>query len=489
MGLVNGTFELRNARLPDLAPVTVDALADIGAVHLCIPEHVRIQLQLDALDSKEVTLADGSKRLVPYVGPIELRFKNRVGFPGALVMGDQVLVGVIPMEDMDLVVVPRTRHLDVNPDNPNVASSMAKSCDGRNREQGEAESQFREGIMSCPMRSALAAVTLATLTGLAAPAGAQPGGVPLPERACARACLEGFVDRYLQAMADGDVDPELFAPTVRFTENGIEMPLGNEGLWATTSGRGNYKFYVPDVETQQVAFLGTVMEQASTSAAGAQRPPEPVGIALRLRIADGRITAIEQIAARPDRPLGPAAAPGSNPFPATGAAVEAMGSPHPSFLQAVPEAARMSRADLIAVGNAYFEAVERNTGKDYYPFTDDCLRYENGVITAAPAGTVNSRGNPVQTCRGQLETSLVGAVTGIRDRRFVAVDRERGIVFAFAFFDHRPINWTWQLGELFKIENNLIRRVEAIFIRGPYGVCSGWSTYEQCRSEEIQEIR
>ena len=69
-----------------------------------------------------------------------------------------------------------------------------------------------------------------------------------------------------------------------------------------------------------------------------------------------------------------------------------------------------------------------------------------------------------------------------------ARDWERGIVFAFAFFDHRPINWTWQLGELFKIENNQISRIEAIFIRGPYGVCSGWSTYEQCRSEEPQDV-
>ena len=78
---------------------------------------------------------------------------------------------------------------------------------------------------------------------------------------------------------------------------------------------------------------------------------------------------------------------------------------------------------------------------------------------------------PAQSCKKQLETSLIGAVTGIRDRRFVAVDRERGVVFSFAFFDHRPINWTWQLGELFKIENDKISRIEAIFIRGPYGVC------------------
>jgi clan AA aspartic protease len=126
MGLVNGKVLLKNPRLPELAPVDVVALADSGAVHLCIPEHVQIQLKLEAIDNKEVTLADGSKKLVPYVGPIELRFKNRVGFAGALVMCDQVLLGAIPMEDMDLVIVPKTRTLDVNPDSPNIASSIVK---------------------------------------------------------------------------------------------------------------------------------------------------------------------------------------------------------------------------------------------------------------------------------------------------------------------------------------------------------------------------
>jgi clan AA aspartic protease len=128
MGLVNGKVVLRNPRLPELEPVEVNALADSGAVHLCIPEQVRIQLKLEAIDSKEVTLADGKRAVVPYVGPIEIRFKNRVGFAGALVMGDQVLLGAIPMEDMDLVIVPRTRLLDVNPNSPNIASTIAKPC-------------------------------------------------------------------------------------------------------------------------------------------------------------------------------------------------------------------------------------------------------------------------------------------------------------------------------------------------------------------------
>ena len=155
----------------------------------------------------------------------------------------------------------------------------------------------------------------------------------------------------------------------------------------------------------------------------------------------------------------------------------------------MPKAERMSRADLITTANYYFEGLQRNDGKGYYPFTDDCLRHENGTVTAAPPGHPPGRFGPLSTCKGQFENGLKGVVTGIRDRRFVAVDRQKGIVFAFAFFDHRPIDWTWQLGELFKVEKGQIRRIEAIFIRGPYGVCSGWSTHEQCRSEEIQDVR
>lgn len=126
MGLVNAEITLRNPRKPELAPVKVEALADSGSVHLCIPDHVRIQLELEEIDKKEATRADDSRKLVPYVGPIEVRFRNRVGFAGALVMGNQVLLGAIPMEDMDLVVIPGTRTLDVNPTSPNIATSVAK---------------------------------------------------------------------------------------------------------------------------------------------------------------------------------------------------------------------------------------------------------------------------------------------------------------------------------------------------------------------------
>lgn len=117
---------LHNPRKPELDPLQVSALANSGSVHLCLPEHVRIQLELEETGKKEVTLANSSRELVPYVGPLEIRFGNRIGFMGALVLGDQVLLGAIPMEDMDLVVIPSTRTLAVNPESPNIATSVVK---------------------------------------------------------------------------------------------------------------------------------------------------------------------------------------------------------------------------------------------------------------------------------------------------------------------------------------------------------------------------
>ena len=126
MGLTTATILLSNPRDTKLKAVEIEALADTGAVHLCIPKHVQLQLKLQEIDRKEAILADGNKALVPYVGPVQIRFKNRTGFAGALVMGDQVLLGAIPMEDMDLVVLPKDRTLDVNPSSPNIAISVAK---------------------------------------------------------------------------------------------------------------------------------------------------------------------------------------------------------------------------------------------------------------------------------------------------------------------------------------------------------------------------
>lgn len=121
---------LGNPVCPELETIEVMALADPGIMHLCLPEHVAGQLALVAQEKREVILADGAKKLLPYVGPVEVRFGNRRCFVGAMVLGDEVLLGAIPMMDMDLVVHPLTHEIMVNPTSPNFAGSQA-ICDHR----------------------------------------------------------------------------------------------------------------------------------------------------------------------------------------------------------------------------------------------------------------------------------------------------------------------------------------------------------------------
>lgn len=103
------------------------ALADTGALHLCLPKHLVIQLELEELERREVIFADGSRQSVPYVGPVRLIFQNRSCYVGALVLGDEVLLGAISMEDLDLILQPSLRKVSVNPDNPNIAVSLVKN--------------------------------------------------------------------------------------------------------------------------------------------------------------------------------------------------------------------------------------------------------------------------------------------------------------------------------------------------------------------------
>lgn len=337
---------------------------------------------------------------------------------------------------------------------------------------------------------------------------AVPAKESVAQKPCDRACLENYVDRYMDAMQSHEPDKALFAEKCRFTENGIQLQLG-EGLWASMVGKGTYKFYVPDVETHQVAFIGTAREEAQDP-----QKPSSVAIALRLKIEDGLIAEAEQLVIRPESNL---LNPDRKPAPSAADAIEKMGAPHAIYAEAIPEAERLSRDKLIETANYYFTGMQKNDGKGHYPFTDDCHRVENGnPATNVPLKPGERRPDPKKElvysgawgCKEQFESGLIHFVTRIRDRRFVAVDRERGIVFSFCFFDHAagksryfkspdgrdvvagPTEpWTWQVAELFKVEKEKIRRIEAVLQRCPYGMNAGWSTYEQGMSDQIQDIR
>ena len=127
MGHVFAEIELSNPREPDLLPVTAKALADTGALMLCMPEHVALQLKLETESMREVSVADGRSKNVPYVGPVRVSFGKRFCYVGALVLGDEVLLGAVPMEDMDLVVSPSRREITPDPASPNIPHARVKS--------------------------------------------------------------------------------------------------------------------------------------------------------------------------------------------------------------------------------------------------------------------------------------------------------------------------------------------------------------------------
>jgi len=312
---------------------------------------------------------------------------------------------------------------------------------------------------------------------------------------CDRACLESFVDQYFAAVIDNAPGRIPLAQGVRFTENAQQLAIG-DGLWNTMKAIGPYRLFVTDPEAGQVALITTIEED--------HREPDkgtPALIALRLKVRNNQITEIEQFVVRNEE---------------SAKRVAALGQPHAVYLQAIPEAERMSRADLVKTANYYFAGIQQNDGKGNYPFTDDCERLENGMQTTnmpTPAG--ETRPDPKTAsvysgqwgCLEQFQSGLIHFVNRVRDRRFVAVDRERGIVFAFAFFDHSggasrtfqtpdgrtvtagPVQpWTWQLAELFKVEKGELRRIEAILERSPYGMNAGWSSWEDGMSDRPRDV-
>lgn len=267
---------------------------------------------------------------------------------------------------------------------------------------------------------------------------------------------------------------------MNYTENGQRLPVG-EGLWATADRVGPYCHMFIDEESGQAACFATLTEGGTRSV-----------MALRIKVAGVQASEIETIVARP--PLfGGVSAFGDGP-----AALDKSGGPDQAWLTEIDPAERLSRAELERVANMYFAGLERNDGRGEYPFADDCIRIENGFRTTGVPPSPGAGKTPyLETFRAlsakqQFETGYFAFVDRIRDRRFPVIDPARGLVFAFAFFDHsgtvreytladgtpvtsnveRPFSWT--IAEAFRIERGLITRIEALMTECPYGMKSGW---------------
>ncbi|MBZ5501948.1 MAG: hypothetical protein LAN59_06830 [Acidobacteriia bacterium] len=285
---------------------------------------------------------------------------------------------------------------------------------------------------------------------------------------CDRACLNGFVDQYLAALVAHDPARLPLARDVKFTENGQALKLG-DGLWGTASAVTTHKIYADDPQAGQVLFLGALQENGA-----------PIILALRLKVEIRRITEIETVVTRKEA--------GSFARPEAFVA-------KPIFSETLAPPERRSRQNMIAIANSYFSAIERGNGTKYVPFDKDCNRVEDGVQTTnnpslSPSG--NSTSVFGLGCAEQIKLGEFQPDTAIRDRRFLVVDEERGLVFVFGFFDHdaqlrsytrtdgrtvqqtRTAPWTWEIAELFKIQNGKIRQIEALVNAVPYTMKPGW---------------
>ena len=360
------------------------------------------------------------------------------------------------------------------------------------------------------MQRSLIIVTVCLLLAVTgAGCSSQNGSEQSSLESCDRACLEGFVEQYLDAAIAHDPGLLPLAPDVKFTENGVRLPLP-DAHWKIMTGKGKYRLFVTDPEAGQVACIATIREEGRTEEGVHSQ------FALRLKVKNRRITEIETLVVRPDTPMGPSSPASAPRFPNGADLYEKMGSPHPLYLETIPPEERMSREALIKVANMYFSGLEKNDGLGEYPFADDCDRVEGGMQTTnVPLREGQTMPDPKTatmyssnwSCKEQFESGLIHFVWRIRDRRFVAVDRERGIVFSFAFFDHalgkdrtyqtpdgRTVTGgpmepnSWEIAELFKIENGLIHRIEAIMLPPPYGMNSGWSSYEEGMSSKARDV-
>jgi len=126
MGITYADLSLTN--LFTQQKLDVRALVDTGATFMRVTEAVAMQLgfEVTEVSRQVVTFADGHQRKVPKITPVEIHFENRSYVTEALALGDECLMGVLPLEAMDLLIDPKNQQLIVNPSHPNYPVALAK---------------------------------------------------------------------------------------------------------------------------------------------------------------------------------------------------------------------------------------------------------------------------------------------------------------------------------------------------------------------------
>jgi hypothetical protein len=295
---------------------------------------------------------------------------------------------------------------------------------------------------------------------------------------CDRACLEGYLNRYLDALVKHDPASAPMARNARFTENTVSIPVG-EGLWiGATAVPTTFKIVAADPVAGQVAMLGVMQAWGN-----------PALVSIRLKLDAGVIAEVEHLVTRALRPE----------------ALSNLEKPRTGLVEDVPPAERGKRDDLLGIANLYFDAVEQDKGS-VAPFANECARRENGVQTTSnpppepnappPSGPVADAIQKVGQlgCAANIDSQILSYITRIQSRRALVVDEDKGLVFTFPMFVTRgdvsfidiqgvpgvrriPIAFgagNRAATEVFKIRGGRIYEIEAMGLPLPYLSHSGW---------------
>lgn len=290
---------------------------------------------------------------------------------------------------------------------------------------------------------------------------------------CDRTCLEGMISTYLTALAAHDPTRLPLASKVRYAENDQILPLG-KGEWQIAGPAGKYRHIFSDPQAGQVAAITTITEHGVAAI-----------YVVRLKVDNGRISEVETQISRD--------ALGASRY-------EKMAQPEAVWLEPVPPAQRISRAQLIAQADKYYTGMERNDPKGDYSFFDkDCNRLEHAlqttnVKTGEAYGHSNDTDFAALTCEAQFQTGFLGFVTKIRERHYFVIDEERQAVLATTTFDHNgtvrtlpsvngksspipayfDVPRTLHANEAFRLRGDKLYRIEMTLTEVPYGMRSAF---------------
>jgi hypothetical protein len=313
----------------------------------------------------------------------------------------------------------------------------------------------------------------ATLLGVAAfSLLALPASASAQARKCDRQCLVKTMDDYLAAMKAHDPSRLKLDVSVKYTENGQRINVG-DGMWRTFTEGPLYRLDVVDVERGQIAMLGIVDENGNRnffSTRIAVEENEKMGRGLE-------ITEIENLVARNIQGGRPAQ----------------MALVRDTFNEVLAPAKRLDRGSMVRIADSYFTGLDTDESAAHVPFADSCRRIENGTVTANNPTPPEGMAMAGIGCKAQFDTGFSTIVTDIRERRFPVVDVEKGLVYALGFFDHDgavatytnasgpsevtgPLRqpFSFIIAEVFQIRDAKIDQIEAVLTTVPYKMESGW---------------